>query len=111
MGINASERESGLLEALRHNAGWVVGIGVFLLVIGVLAVASPLVAGAAIMTIVGSILLVGGAGQCLLAFRAGASGRGIFILLGGLLTLIAGGYMIMQPLAALASITFFIAID
>lgn len=102
--------DSGLLEALRQHSGWVIGVGIVLLVIGVLAVASPLVTGIAVTTAVGIYLVVGGVGQCLLAFRSGAFGRGIFVLLMGLVMLIAGGYMISQPVTALASITLFIAI-
>lgn len=101
--------EGGLLGALRHHASWVVGVGVVLLVLGVLAMASPLMTGVAITLTIGCFLIVGGVGQCLLAFRAGAFGRGLLILLIGLVAVLAGGYMIAQPLAALASITLFIA--
>jgi uncharacterized membrane protein HdeD (DUF308 family) len=75
--------DSGLIEGFRQNAGWVTGIGTF--------------------------LILGGASQCLLAFRAGAFGQALLILLIGLVTLVAGGYMVSQPVAALASITLLLA--
>lgn len=86
-----------------------IGIGILLLVVGLLSIGSPLAAGVAITTTVGFLLIVGGAAQCLLAFQAGAFGRGLLVFLIGLVTLIAGGYMITQPLAALLSITLFLA--
>jgi len=109
MNINAGRTETGLLEAVRHHSGWVVGLGILVLVIGFLAIASPLVTGIAITFTVGLFLLVGGAGQCLLAFRAGAFGRGLLFFLTGLVTVIAGGYMVSQPVVALASMTLFLA--
>jgi len=102
--------KNGLLEGLRQNSRWVTGVGILALVVGVLAVGSPLMTGVAITLTVGFFLIVGGLGQCLLAFRAGAFGRGLLIFLIGLVTLITGGYMVSQPLAALASITLFLAI-
>lgn len=109
MGIDKGRRESGLLEALRQHSSWVVRIGALALVVGVFAIASPLVTGLAITFTVGCLLIAAGVGQGVLALRAGALGRGLPIALIGLVTLIAGGYMISQPVAALASITLFLA--
>jgi uncharacterized membrane protein HdeD (DUF308 family) len=101
--------EGGLIEGLRQNAGWVTGIGILLLVMGILAIGSPLVTGMAITWTVGIFLILGGASQCLLAFRAGAFGRALLVFLTGLVTLIAGGFMVSQPVAALAPITLLLA--
>ncbi|HJT31267.1 MAG TPA: hypothetical protein VJ783_04405 [Pirellulales bacterium] len=40
-------------DSLRHSAGWVIGFGVLLIVLGTLAVLAPLVAGIAIDSIIG----------------------------------------------------------
>ena len=109
MNTNTAGMEGGLIEGLRQNAGWVTGIGILLLVMGILAIGSPLVTGMAITWTVGIFLILGGASQCLLAFRAGAFGRALLVFLTGLVTLIAGGFMVSQPVAALASITLLLA--
>ncbi len=109
MNTNTAGTEGGLIEGLRQNAGWVTGIGILLLVMGILAIGSPLVTGMAITWTVGIFLILGGASQCLLAFRAGAFGRALLVFLTGLVTLIAGGFMLSQPVAALASITLLLA--
>jgi uncharacterized membrane protein HdeD (DUF308 family) len=106
-----NEKNDGgtLIDALRQNAGWAVGIGILLLVLGLLSVASPLASGLAVTVSVGALLIIGGVAKCLLAFRAGAFGRAVLVFLFGVLTLIVGGYMVSQPLAGLASITLFLA--
>ena len=109
MNNNTGGMEGGLIEGLRQNAGWVTGIGILLLVMGILAIGSPLVTGIAITWTIGIFLIIGGASQCLLAFRAGAFGRALLVFLTGLVTLVAGGYMVSQPVAALASITLLLA--
>jgi uncharacterized membrane protein HdeD (DUF308 family) len=107
---NKTETSGGpLIDALRQHAGWAVAIGVLLLILGLLSVASPLASGLAVTVSVGGLLIIGGAAKCLLAFRAGAFGRGLLVFLLGLLTLIVGGYMVSQPVAGLASITLFLA--
>jgi uncharacterized membrane protein HdeD (DUF308 family) len=99
----------GLLDALRQHAGWAIGVGIVLIIVGVLAMASPLASGLAITLVVGGLLIVGGVAQCALAFRAGAFGRGVLIFLIGLLKLIAGIFLVSRPVAGLASLTLFLA--
>jgi uncharacterized membrane protein HdeD (DUF308 family) len=99
----------GLLEGLRQNAGWAVGVGIVLIVVGILAVASPMASGLAVTLVVGALLIVGGVAQCFLAFRAGAFGRALLIFLVGLVKLIAGIFLVTRPVAGLASLTLFLA--
>jgi uncharacterized membrane protein HdeD (DUF308 family) len=107
----SNDRSDGstLVDALRTNAGWAVVIGILLLILGLLSVASPLASGLAVTVSVGTLLIIGGVAKCLLAFRAGAFGRAVLVFLFGVLTLLVGGYMVVQPLAGLASITLFLA--
>jgi len=100
---------AGLLESLKEHAGWAYAIGILMIIVGVLSLVSPLVTGLAVTLAVGALLIVSGVSQCVLAFRAGAFGRGVLIFLFGVVTLIAGVYLVMQPLAGLASITLFLA--
>ena len=97
------------LEGIHGNATIAVVVGILMFLSGVLAVASPLVAGGWLMFIVGIFLVTGGIAQCVLAFKAGAFGRGIVNFLVGALTVIAGLFMVQQPLAALVVATLFLA--
>lgn len=105
----AEQIESGLVDAIKKNATLTVVTGVVMLICGVLAIASPLAAGLYVTIFVGAMLAVGGIAQCFLAFKAGAFGKGLMIFLIGLLTAIAGFYLMGQPVAGLASITLFLA--
>ena len=107
---NTNRKEGGtLIDALRENSGWAIAIGILLLIAGVLAIGSPFITGLAVTVSVGALLIFSGLGQCLLAFQAGAFGRGLLIFLLGLIAVIAGGYMVSQPVSGLASLTLFLA--
>lgn len=109
MNNDVQPMEKSLIEGIKDNAGLTKAIGVCLLILGILSVAAPLAAGASLMFIIGIMLIMGGGAQFVLAFKAGAFGRGLLVFLMGALTLLVGIYMIGQPVAALASITLFLA--
>ena len=96
---------SPLLDGIKENVSSAVASGTILIIAGTIALISPLVAGLSITLIVSVMLATGGIGQCMLALKAGAFGRGLLMFIMGLLMTIAGSYMATQPLAGLASIT------
>jgi uncharacterized membrane protein HdeD (DUF308 family) len=100
---------SELLDGIKKNARLAVIVGILMLICGVLAIGSPLVAGMSVTAMVGIMLLIGGVAQCFLAFQAGAFGQGLLIFIMGALTAVAGSFLFNQPLAGLASITIFLA--
>ena len=59
-----------LMERIKKNSGMVITIGVVLLIIGILAIASPFVAGLSIAITIGILLIMGGIGQLFFAFTA-----------------------------------------
>ena len=104
-----TEAQSGLLDGIKKNARLAVIVGILMLICGILAIGSPLVAGMSVTVVVGVMLMVGGIAQCFLAFQAGAFGKGLLIFIMGALTAVVGYYVFSQPLAGLASITLFLA--
>jgi len=102
---NIGTTDNALLDGIKKNAGATVVSGVVLLVAGLLALMSPLVAGLSITIMVGVMLAVSGIGQCFLAFKAGAFGKALVVFIVGILMTIAGFYMMSQPVAGLASLT------
>ena len=101
--------ESALLEGIKANSRSATIAGILMIICGSLAIVAPFVAGLSVTIMVGSLLLIAGVSECFLAFQAGAFGRGLLIFLWGVFSLIAGGYLISQPLAGLAAITIFLA--
>jgi hypothetical protein len=77
-------------EQIRSNSGWVTALGGVMMILGLLAMRSPLVTGIAIAWMVGFLVLFGGVTRIVFAFRAQNWGLGILcILLGGLGILVA----------------------
>lgn len=96
---------ANLTEAIRNNAGLAITIGIIMLIAGLASIAAPAVAGVSITILVGLTLALSGISQCVLAFKAGAFGRGLVIFIIGALMAFAGFYMVSQPIAGLASLT------
>ena len=94
------------LDAIKKNSGLTIATGVVMLLMGIFAMASPLVAGASLAVMVGILLLIGGVSQLVFAFKTGS---GLFAIILGVLTVFAGGYMVNNPGAALATLTIFLA--
>ncbi|MGD8417029.1 MAG: HdeD family acid-resistance protein [Pseudomonadales bacterium] len=105
MGGGPSGVAAQLIDTIRHNAGTAVAMGVIMLIAGILALIAPAVAGLSIAILVGFALAISGISQCVLAFKAGAFGRGLVMFVVGVLMVIAGFFMIGQPLEGLLSLT------
>jgi uncharacterized membrane protein HdeD (DUF308 family) len=98
-----------LVEAIGKKAGTARWLGVLLIVLGVLALVTPLAAGLSVAMAIGALLVVSGFAQVFLAFRGGSLGAAIGIALLGVLAILSGGYMLMQPGAALGALTLLLA--
>jgi len=97
---------SPFLEEIKKNSGLTIATGVIVLLMGLLAMGSPFIAGLSIAMVVGILFIIGGIGQLAFAFQ---TGRRIFNIILGVLTVVVGIYMVMNPAAALASLTIFLA--
>ena len=81
--------------------GWAV------LVLGLLAIVSPLTAGKATVILVGLILLIAGLAQLLAAFRADQSGSSrVLTAMLGAITAVAAVFVLAHPLLGLRFLTF-----
>ena len=81
--------------------GWAV------MVLGLLAIVSPLTAGKATVILVGLILLIAGLAQLLAAFRADQSGSSrVLTAMLGAITAVAAVFVLAHPLLGLRFLTF-----
>ena len=99
--------EMQFMEDVKKNSGLTIAVGVILLLLGLLAMGSPLVAGLSVAMMVGFMLIFGGIGQLAFAVK---TREGMFAIIFGVLTILIGGYMVANPGAALASFTFLLAL-
>ncbi|MEE8060819.1 MAG: HdeD family acid-resistance protein [Gemmatimonadales bacterium] len=101
--------QSWLSEA-RSNAGLLTALGVVQIIVGILALGSPLASGIGITMLIGSIILLAGIVRLFGAFKCGSFGAGILGFLGGLVAILAGGYLLSRPGAGLAALTWILAL-
>jgi uncharacterized membrane protein HdeD (DUF308 family) len=99
----------GELELLRESRVLLVGMGIALMFLGVVAIGSSLIATYATVLVFGMLMLLGAIFQIFTAFW-GRRWRGFLVhLLAGVLYFIAGVFMIENPVAAAAGLTLVVA--
>jgi uncharacterized membrane protein HdeD (DUF308 family) len=96
-------------ESLWQVWAFLLGMGVALMILGLVAIGASIPATFATMTVFGILLLIGAIFEVVTAFW-GRRWRGFFLhLLTGILYLIAGVFMIENPLEAALALTLLIA--
>lgn len=83
--------------------------GAVLVVIGALAVGSPLLAAVAVEAAIAWLIVLGGVVHIVIAFRAHTAGSVIWKLLVGAAYIVLGGYLLTRPLLGVASLTLLLA--
>jgi uncharacterized membrane protein HdeD (DUF308 family) len=83
--------------------------GVLLIGLGMLAVASPMVAAVAVNVLIAWLIVFAGVVHLVVAFHTREAGSIIWRLLVGLAYLCFGGYLIARPVAGVASLTLLLA--
>jgi len=109
-----SNSSGGLPQALHSLWGWLLAEGLILVVLGVLAIVLPMVAGLAATVILGWLLLVAGIVGLISSISARAAPGFGWALLSAILALAAGVVLLWNPAAGLVTLTlvliaFFIA--
>ena len=83
--------------------------GVLLIVFGMVAIGSPLLAAVAVNVAIAWLIVLAGVVHLMLALRAHGAGNMIWKLLVGLAYLFFGAYLIMHPVLGVASLTLVLA--
>jgi uncharacterized membrane protein HdeD (DUF308 family) len=100
---------NSLIDDLRGATTWSIVVSVLIMIAGFLAIALPLIAGIAITLIVGWMLIFTGVLHIVFAFGAGQARMTVWQVLLGLVYGFIGVYILMNPAAGLAGLTFAIA--
>jgi len=95
---------------VKKSVGWSIALSVLMIVAGILAIASPLAAGVAVNIFVAWLLVFSGGVHVLFAWYRPSTGGLLWELLVGILYIFIGGYLLMHPVAGLASLTLALAI-
>jgi uncharacterized membrane protein HdeD (DUF308 family) len=96
-------------EVVRQASTISILWGVLLIVLGFLAVGSPLIAAVAVNVVIAWLIVVAGAVHLMLAFQAHSAGSVIWRLLVGVAYLFFGVYLIVHPALGVATLTLLLA--
>jgi len=94
----------------KKSVGWSIGISVLLILVGFLAIALPRAAGIAVSALFGWLLVLSGVGHLVFAFHTRSFGGFVWQVLLGILYFLVGAYLLLYPVAGLATVTFALAI-
>jgi uncharacterized membrane protein HdeD (DUF308 family) len=92
-------------DVVRQASNWSLLWGVWLVVLGVMAVGSPMIAAVAVNVVVAWLVVLAGVAHLALAFHARAAGSVIWRTLVGLAYVAFGVYLVAHPVIGVASLT------
>jgi len=99
-----------LATDVHRAATWSIVLSVLMIVAGVFAIGVPMVAGVAVTVVVGWLLILSGVLHLAFAWRSGRAGGVLWELLLGVAYGAIGFYVLANPVAGLASLTFAVAV-
>ena len=99
----------GPSDVVRKASTRSIAWGVLLIILGLGAMAAPMIAAIAVNVAVSWLLVLAGVVHVALAFHTHGAGRSIWRALVGLAYIFFGGYLIMHPLLGVASLTLLLA--
>jgi uncharacterized membrane protein HdeD (DUF308 family) len=96
-------------DVVRQASTWSILWGVALILLGMLAVGSPLLAAVAVNAVLAWLIVFAGVVHVILAFHAHRAGSLIWRLLVGLAYVVFGVYMLAHPALGVVSLTLVLA--
>ncbi len=98
------------MEALSRNWGWLLALGILMIILGVVAMAAPVVATIAIQVMLGWLLVISGIAEGIHAFMV-KEWRGFLLeLLSAVLYLGVGLMLLVDPLKGAVALTLILAV-
>ena len=95
---------------VKPSVGWSIGLSILMILAGFLAIAVPQAAGIAVNLLVAWLLVFSGGAHLVFAWHTRSAGGLVWELLLGILYILVGAYMLINPVLGLASLTLALAI-
>ena len=108
--MDATTQNDGPAAAVKQLTTPTTTLGVILIVLGVLAIASPLLSGVAIALLLGGLILIYGVMRLLYAFKATDWGTGVVRFLSGGISIVCGALVLAHPLLGLSFLSLLLGI-
>ena len=102
--------ESSMTSLVKKSGGFLVFMGIAVLILGIISIKQPLMTGVAVTIMLGCILLISGIVQFFHGFKVIGSGARIWSILVGLFTIVAACLILARPVFALGTLTLVVAV-
>lgn len=106
---NTAQGMQGPAKTAKKVTGWFIGFAVLFILLGILAIAEPMVAALAVTLLVGWLLIFGGVAHLISAFGGGGAGRVFWQVLIGIVYLAGGFYFLTHTLMGVGTLTLLLA--
>jgi uncharacterized membrane protein HdeD (DUF308 family) len=106
---NTSQGLRGPAETAKKFAGWTIGFAVLFIILGIFAIAEPMVAAVAVALLVGWLLIFGGVAHLVSSFAGGGAARVIWQVFIGIVYLVGGFYFLTHTQMGVGTLTLLLA--
>jgi len=106
---DAVQTVEDLKAKIRDNWGWFLTLGIALVIGGLILIAAPLATSIAVTILIAAVLFVGGLVQIYNAFKTQGTSSFIWHLITGVIAVIGGIVIYLNPLAGTFALTLVIA--
>jgi uncharacterized membrane protein HdeD (DUF308 family) len=107
---NATDGLRGRGSIIKGVSGWSIIMAVVFILLGMMAIIEPGVAGLALTILLGWVLIFGGVAHLISAFSGGGATRVIWQVLIGIVYIVGGFYFLTHPLLALGTLTLLLGV-
>lgn len=101
---------SDVAKDVKKGSGWVVFLGILVIVFGFMAIGAPLITGLSVTIVVGILITMTGISQIVHAFGLKFKQGLILKIIKGSLSVLVGVYLLARPLQGLMGITLLLGI-
>ena len=98
-----------IVAGMKRASGWSIVLGILMILVGMIAILAPLIAGVVIVYVVAWTAIFNGGAQLVYGFRSHSGGRLVLEILLGLLYIVAGVFILTHPAGGLLALTLIIA--
>lgn len=106
---DASRVIEDMQAKIRENWGWFLALGIALMIGGIILIAAPLATSIAVTLLIAAVLFIGGLVQIYNAFKTQGTSSFLWNLVTGLIAVIGGIVIYVNPLAGTFALTLVIA--
>ena len=93
----------------KRVGAWLIAVAVVFIILGMIAIVEPGIAGLAVAILVGWLLIFGGVTHLITSFRKGGAGRVIWQVILAIIYILGGVYFLTHPLLGLGTLTLLLA--